>query len=149
MDLEKIAAAMMQNATIQNVHFNDIHDNQHVYVGTETGTLTETGTHKDPEGKPAAEKSASTSDSTPPEELYHFIHPALGDEERKQIHDEVKRLVTRFGIQEICLHLSRLEKEKKLMQTQNVKVAYEEAVRMGMPTTDGFAYKTFEKYYRK
>ena len=35
MDLEKIALEFARNGHVENVHFNDIHDNQNVFVGSE------------------------------------------------------------------------------------------------------------------
>ena len=82
------------------------------------------------------------------EELCHFIHPSLDEEEEWRIHNEVRSLVKRQGIQEICLYLTQLKKNGKLLLPQSVKVAYTELVRMGMPSGEGFSEKTFQKYYR-
>lgn len=83
------------------------------------------------------------------EELFKFIHPAIiGDEEQK-IHEQVKKLVTRQGIQEICQYLTKLESEEKIYLPQSADTAYTELVRMGMPNGDGFSKKTFMKYYKK
>lgn len=79
-----------------------------------------------------------------------FIHPAVSSEEEIwAIHDEIKRLVTNQGIQDICKYLNGMQDEKKILQPQSGEAAYNELVRMGMPETDGFAIKTFMKYYRK
>ena len=82
------------------------------------------------------------------EELFKFIHPALTEEERN-IHEQVKKLVTRQGIQEICKYLTKLESEEKIYLPQSAETAYTELVRMGMPSGDGFSIKTFMKYYKK
>ena len=81
------------------------------------------------------------------EELFHFIHPSLDDEEGWKIHNEVKRLVARQGIQEICQYLSQLSAEKMILLPKMPSVAYEELVRMGMPSDGGFNENTFRKYY--
>lgn len=79
-----------------------------------------------------------------------FVHPAISSEEEIwAIHDEIKRLVTNQGIQDICKYLNKMEEEKKILQPMSGDAAYTELVRMGMPDTDGFAIKTFMKYYKK
>lgn len=82
------------------------------------------------------------------EELFHFVDPNIEDEEAWQIHDAVKRLVTRQGIQEICQYLLQLRKEKKVLLPPSPSSAYTELVRMGMPNGEGFSESTFRKYYR-
>lgn len=84
------------------------------------------------------------------EKLCFFVHPAVSDEEEIwAIHDEIKRLVTNQGIQDICKYMDGMQNEKKILQPQSAEAAYNELVRMGMPDTDGFSIKTFMKYYRK
>ena len=83
------------------------------------------------------------------EELFHFVHPEIEDEEAWQIHNSVKRLVTRQGIQEICNHLFEMKKDGKLLLPVSPMVAYEEVVRMGMPNGEGYSLKTFQRYYKK
>ena len=83
------------------------------------------------------------------EELFKFIHPAITGEEERKIHEQVKKLVTRQGIQEICKYLTKLESEEKIYLPQSADTAYTELVRMGMPCGDGFSIKTFMKYYKK
>ena len=85
----------------------------------------------------------------PHEELFHFIHPSVSGEREWEIHEEVKRLVQRQGIQEICIYLSQLSAEKKVLLPQNAEKAYKELVRMGMPDGDGYSLKTFMKYYKR
>lgn len=82
------------------------------------------------------------------EELFHFIHPSIEEKEEWLIHDEVKRLVRRQGLQEICLYLKQMADDKKILLPQNQGRAYAELVRMGMPSGDGFNEKTFQKYYK-
>lgn len=83
------------------------------------------------------------------EELFHFIHPSIGEKEGWQIHDEVKRLVKRQGLQEICSYLKQMANDKKILLPQNQGKAYAELVRMGMPSGDGYNEKTFQKYYKQ
>lgn len=83
------------------------------------------------------------------EELFHFIHPEVEDSEEQKIHQAVKKLVKRFGVKEICDYLMQMAKDRKILLPQKPNVAYDELVRMGMPSGEGYALKTFEKYYRK
>ncbi len=83
------------------------------------------------------------------EELFKFIHPAIIGEEEREIHEQVKKLVTRQGIQEICKYLTKLESKEKIYLPQSADSAYTELVRMGMPDGEGFSLKTFMKYYKK
>ena len=70
-------------------------------------------------------------------------------EEQWQIHAEIVRLVARQGIQEICKYLTQLSDDKKVLLPQNAERAYNELVRLGMPDTEGYALKTFMKYYKR
>lgn len=81
------------------------------------------------------------------EELFHFIHPLVDSAHEWQVHDEVKRLVRRQGLQDICLYLVQMVKEKKILLPPMPSVAYAELVRMGMPSGEGFSESTFRKYY--
>ena len=83
------------------------------------------------------------------EELFHFIHPEVDNAHSMSVHQQVKRLVNRFGVKEICEYLTKMAGDKKILLPQSVKNAYEELVRMGMPDGEGYALKTFEKYYKK
>ena len=85
----------------------------------------------------------------PHEELFHFIHPALSGDREWEIHEEVKRLVKRQGIQEICCYLQEMEARGDVFLPQMPSVAYAELVRMGMPTGKGYSEKYFIKFYRK
>lgn len=97
-----------------------------------------------------ATDGGASAQATPLEEdLFHFVHPEVDEQEEVKVHQQVKRLVGRFGIKEICEYLTDMAASKKILLPQNVKVAYDELVRMGMPDGEGFAYKTFEKYYKR
>lgn len=82
------------------------------------------------------------------EQLCMFIHPSVGSDQEWVVHDEVKRLVTRQRMQEICQYLLQMKKENKVLLPQAPSLAYEELVRMGMPSGEGFNESTFRKYYR-
>ena len=97
------------------------------------------------EPKPEVKHSDSRK---PDEELFKFIHPSISGEEEWQIHEEVKRLVTHHGIQEICQYLYQMAKDKRILLPQMPSSAYAELVRMGMPTTAGFSEKYFKNHYR-
>ena len=81
------------------------------------------------------------------EELFHFIHPEIEEEEAWHIDKAIKRLVAHHGIQEICEYLRQLSAEKQILLPKMPSVAYEELVRMGMPSDGGFNESTFRKYY--
>ena len=107
-------------------------------------------------GQPVDAPSESPSDvpsnDTPTRdaaELFRYIHPAIDSQQEWRIHDEVKRLVTKQGIQEICQYLKQMADEKRILLPQSPASAYAELKRMGMPNGDGFNEKTFQKYYRR
>lgn len=78
-----------------------------------------------------------------------FIHPSVGADQEGRIHDEIVRLASRQGIQEICKYLSLLSDDRKVLLPQNAEKAYQELVRLGMPDGDGYSLKTFMKYYKR
>ena len=82
-------------------------------------------------------------------ELSLFVHPAVDADEQWRIHDEIRRLVARQGIQEICNYLQQLRDDKKVLLPQSAEKAYNELVRLGMPNGDGYSLKTFMKYYKR
>ena len=81
------------------------------------------------------------------DELFHFIHPSVNEQEEMNIHNEVKRLVKRQGVQMICQHLLQMKEDEKLLLPPNPSVVYNELVRMGMPQNGGYNENTFRKYY--
>ena len=83
------------------------------------------------------------------EELFHFIHPSMDDEQERKIHNEVKRLVKRQGIQMICQHLAHMQGEGKLLLPPNPSVVYKELARLGMPTGEGYSEKYFKNYFNQ
>ena len=102
-----------------------------------------------PKGKPAPATvpEPASNPSVHREELCHFIHPSVDSRQEWQVHNEVKRLASRQGIQDICRHLQQMRRENKLLLPQSPSIAYEELVRMGMPSGNGFNESTFRKYY--
>lgn len=97
----------------------------------------------------AGREQSESPQKEPSEELFHFIHPSLDDEEGWNIHNEVKRLVAHHGIQEICNYLKQLANDKKILLPQSAEKAYIELRRMGMPDGEGFGKKYFMRYYNK
>ena len=106
-----------------------------------------------PSQQPSAEaennqpQPSSQANHEPNEDLFHFIHPSVDEDQEWAVHREVKRLVKRNGVQEICLYLKQMATEKKVLLPQMPSVAYAELVRMGMPCGEGFNESTFRKYY--
>ena len=82
-------------------------------------------------------------------ELFHFIHPAMDEQEEQKIHNEIKRLVKRQGVQMICQHLLRMEMEGKLLLPPNPSTIYKELVRVGMPQGEGYSEKYFRNHLSK
>ena len=90
-----------------------------------------------------------TGNGNPNEELFKFIHPSITGEEERMIHEEVKRLVKRQGVPDICRYLQTMAKEKKILLPQMSSVAYAELIRLGMPNGEGYSEKYFTKHYNK
>jgi len=105
--------------------------------------------HVDEKGK---DKSGTPPEQHTPkreEKLCLFVHPSIDDEQSWQIHDEIKRLVARQGVQEICQYLLQMSKDRKVLLPQSPTAAYDELVRLGMPNGDKYNIKTFSKYYQR
>ena len=83
------------------------------------------------------------------EERFHFIHPEIEDDEAWRIHKVIKRLVAHQKAKEICQYLYELKKERKLLLPDSSDVMYNELVRLGMPTGDGYSKKYFSSCYKK
>ena len=123
----------------------DVHDNENVYLSVDKAEVTGVD-FNDNESRTDKKVSPCVHDD---EELFHFIYPSVLGDGQRQIHSEVKHLVSRQGIQEICAYLKQMADEKKILLPQSPSVAYAELVRMGMPSGEGFNEKTFQKYYRR
>jgi hypothetical protein len=170
-NVKEMLGVTFQGSVTFNGPMFDIHDNQHVHIDRampETDStdrdrsMCETDSidrdksmcETDPTDMTVASRSAASA--TPPtgrtdesaEELFHFVHPAVDGDDEWQVHREVRRLVMRQGLQEICRHLLQMKKERRVLLPQSPSSAYAELVRMGMPSGEGFAEKTFRKYYR-
>lgn len=85
----------------------------------------------------------------PAEELFHFIHPEIEEEEAWRIHQAVKRLVLYQKVPEICAYLKKLAGEDKLLLPPNPSFVYDELVRLGMPKEEGYSEKYFAACYKK
>ena len=83
------------------------------------------------------------------EELFRFVHPSLSGEREREIHEEVKRLVKRQGIQDICRYLQRLEAKDVIYLPLMPSLAYAELVRLGMSDKEGYSLANFTKYYKR
>lgn len=119
----------------------DIHDNKNVIIKGDKEEVK--GKMDEGKGKMEDVKGVRT------EELFHFVHPELDDTEAWRIHNAVKRVVKLQGIQMICMYLTQLKSEKKVLLPPIPSAAYAELVRLGMPDGEGFNETTFRKYYNK
>ena len=127
----------------------DIHDNQQVKVYNNSNKEDKKNLNLSTKVK-KSEEAEEPAEIVKTKEIFRFVHPALEEEEGWRVHREVERLGKRFDMQEICMRLSQLKKEGKVLLPQNTKNAHEELKRMGMPAEKaGFEYKTFCKYYNK
>ena len=83
------------------------------------------------------------------EELFHFIHPEIEEEEALRIHQAIKRAVAYLKAPEICAYLTELKLKGKVMLPPSPSIMYNELVRLGMPTGKGFSEKYFSSCYIK
>jgi len=83
------------------------------------------------------------------EEMFHFIHPGIDDDEGWQIHDAVKRLIAYQKVPEICIFLKDMKQKGKVMLPPSPTIMYNELLRLGLPTGKGFSEKNFANYYLK
>ncbi len=129
-----------QGGTVINIYADGSqHIDQQINIG-EPGTCPPCQKEKTKEPAPA-----TSSD----EELFRFIHPSVTREQERKIHDEIKRLVSRQGIPDICSRLREMEKEKLLLHTVKPSLIYAELVRMGMPSGEGYSEKYFKNLYNR
>lgn len=142
---EKGAIRMEAGSTLNG----DVHITGPIYQGAPNAATTENkSTTATPQASHDTARPAAIVGE--PQDLFRFVHPALEDEDAWKVHREVEHLARRFGVQEICGHLSQLRNDGKLLLPQCVTTAYNELARMGMPIAqNGFDYKTFAKYYHK
>jgi len=110
----------------------------------------EVGTDETLQQDPAdAEELATLKSQDRNEERFHFVHPEIEDDEAWRIHDAVKRLVAHQRVPEICAYLKELKQKGKVMLPSNSANMYNELVRLGMPTGDGYSEKHFSNSYTK
>ena len=105
-----------------------------------------------PKGKPAladAEEMPADKSQERNKERFRFVHPEIGDDEAWRIHDVVKRLVAHQRVPEICAYLRELKQKGKVMLPSNSGIMYNELVRLGMPTGEGYSEKHFSNSYTK
>ena len=88
-----------------------------------------------------------TEEETCDEELFHFIHPEVEEEEAWRIHQAIKRTVANQKPPEICAYLNELKQKGKVMLPPSPSIMYNELVRLGMPTGKGFSEKYFSSCY--
>ena len=135
--------------TIQGDMFN-MHDIENVnFYGSFAEALREMAAKGHSAASPAVAPATVEDENHEAEELCHFVHPSIDSSKEWEIHEEIKRLVRRQGIQEICAYLKQMAAEKKILLPPMPSTAYAELVRMGMPTGEGFNESTFRKYYNK
>lgn len=102
--------------------------------------------------KPHTQKHTETKyahEGTNNEELFHFIHPEVEEEEAWRIHQAIKRTVANQKPPEICAYLNELKQKGKVMLPPSPSIMYNELVRLGMPTGKGFSEKYFSSCYIK
>lgn len=131
---------MAGNTVYVQGSYVDVHDNEVVNLSIDKATVKLNENDNLNLNKEEGQRS---------EELFHFVHPEIDDEEAWRIHDSVKRLVKLQGIQMICQYLTQLKNDKKVLLPPNPQAAYAELVRLGMPNGEGFNETTFRKYYNK
>ena len=87
----------------------------------------------------------------PGEERFRFVDPWVDEQKAWQVHFAIKRLVKNYSIADISRYLWKLEfiDHLVLLPTDPQK-AFDELVRMGMPTDEkGFTPETYRKYHKK
>ena len=116
----------------------DIHDNEHVYIGRPDKRVTKIN-----------DSGVKKENVERNEERFHFVHPEIEDEEAWRIHQSIKRLVAYQKIPEICAYLKELKQKGKVLLPSVAAVMYNELVRLGMPTGNGYSEKHFTNSYMK
>jgi len=85
-----------------------------------------------------------------PDALFKYIHPSVStDADKSKITREIQNLVSSFPLPVICRYLMDMKKANRIYLNVKPELAFAELHRLGMPDeqTEGFAYKTFTKYY--
>ena len=135
---------MAENKIYVQGSYIDIHDNENVYLSVDKASVNvnENENLNENEGRKTNNERRSN------DELFHFIHPSVNEDQEMKIHNEVKRLVKRQSIQMICQHLAHLQTEGKLLLPPNPSVIYKELARIGMPQGEGYSEKNCKNNYR-
>lgn len=144
---------MASNTVYVQGSYVDVHDNEVVNLSVDKAGQVTVG-----EGQTVKTNGQITDAPIEPsvannherdEELFHFVHPEIDDEEAWWIHDAVKRLVTHQKVPEICAYLKEQKQKGNVLLPLSPSILYNELVRMGMPTGDGYTEKHFKNYYMK
>lgn len=120
-------------------HSVDAEEAEYAEVVTDEVTLR-------PAAADAAEPSGGRERSS---ERFHFVHPEIDEDEAWRIHDAVQRLVAHQRVPEICRYLKELKQRGKVMLPSVASVMYNELVRLGMPTGEGYSEKHFSNSYTR
>jgi hypothetical protein len=115
-------------------------------IGSQTNYIGDNHAEKD---EKTPHEDIPHSEEVRNEERFHFVHPEIEDEEAWRIHKAIKRLVSNQKIPEICAYLKELKQKGKVMLPSNSATMYNELVRLGMPTGDGYSEKHFTNSYTK
>ena len=139
---------MAGNTVYVQGSYVDVHDNEVVNLSIEKAMVS-VDANGEPTGTVEDSVGQHTSGNPRNEELFHFVHPELDEEEAWKIHDAVKRYVATNKVIDICSYLKQLKDRGKIMLPQSPSDAYHELVRMGMPNGEGFGEKHFSGKYKK
>ena len=115
-------------------------------IGSQTNYIGDNHAEKD---EKTAHEDIPHSEEERNEERFHFVHPEIEDEEAWRIHQAIKRLVAYQKIPEICAYLKELKQKGKVLLPSVSAVMYNELVRLGMPTGNGYSEKHFTNSYMK
>ncbi len=116
-------------------------------IGSQTNYIGDNHAEKDE--KTPHDEDIPHSEEERNEERFHFVHPEIEDEEAWRIHQAIKRLVAYQKIPEICAYLKELKQKGKVLLPSVSTVMYNELVRLGMPTGNGYSEKHFTNSYMK
>lgn len=116
-------------------------------IGSQTNYIGDNHAEKDE--KTPHDEDIPHSEEERNEERFHFVHPEIEDEEAWRIHQAIKRLVAYQKIPEICAYLKELKQKGKVLLPSVSSVMYNELVRLGMPTGNGYSEKHFTNSYMK
>jgi FMN phosphatase YigB (HAD superfamily) len=116
-------------------------------IGSQTNYIGDNHAEKDE--KTPHDEDIPHSEEERNEERFHFVHPEIEDEEAWRIHQAIKRLVAYQKIPEICAYLKELKQKGKVLLPSVSAVMYNELVRLGMPTGNGYSEKHFTNSYMK